>query len=74
VQVGSDTLDSIFSGSLASSLSLTKIGTGRFTLNHAYPTPEPVTVAAGTLALDVGTALTNGVTIAQNATVAALGY
>ncbi|HON46900.1 MAG TPA: PA14 domain-containing protein, partial [Kiritimatiellia bacterium] len=74
VQVGCDTLDSIFSGSLASSLTLTKIGTGRFTLNHAYPTPEPVTVAAGTLALDVGTALTNGVTIAQNATVEALGY
>ncbi|MBP7636873.1 MAG: autotransporter-associated beta strand repeat-containing protein [Kiritimatiellae bacterium] len=74
VQVGSDTLDSSFSGRLAPPLTLTKIGTRRFTLNHICPTPEPVTVAAGTLALNVGTALTNGVTIAQGATVQALGY
>jgi autotransporter-associated beta strand protein len=74
LQVGSDTLPSVFSGRLASPITLTKIGTNSLALTHPNPTREAVAVSAGTLALGPSTALTNGVTLASNAVVQAFGY
>ncbi|HPS06355.1 MAG TPA: PA14 domain-containing protein [Kiritimatiellia bacterium] len=74
LNVGSDSLASAFSGSFASPITLTKVGTNVLTLTHFNPTREPVTVAAGTLALGPGTALTNGVAVSNSARVQATSY
>lgn len=73
LQVGADTLSSSFGGRIASPLTLTKIGAATLTLTYPGVTREPVTVAAGTLALGPGITFTNGVEIASGALVQASG-
>lgn len=74
MQVGAFDAASWFSGLFATNVTLTKIGTNTLTLSHLNPTRQPVTVSAGTLALDLGVALTNGIAIAGGAAVQAVGY
>ena len=67
VQVGTGNATSSFNGVFSSPLALTKTGNGILTLGHQNPTPQPVTVSAGTLALNIGVNLTNGVSVASGA-------
>jgi len=74
IQVGAYDAASLFSGFFATNVTLTKIGTNTLQLSHLNPTRLPVTVSAGTLALEPGVSLTNGISAAGGGAVRALGY
>ena len=74
LQVGTGNATSLFNGTFASPMTLSKTGSGIFTLGNGNPTRQPVTVSAGTLALNVGVNLTNGVSVASGATLSVNGY
>ncbi len=74
LQVGAADAASQFDGQFAPGVTLEKIGTNTLLLTHAEPSRQNVSVAAGTLALYPGVALTNGITLTSDAAVRAASH
>ena len=72
-QVGNDTIDYTFDGTVSSIDNFTKMGKSRMTVKGAWDNTGSVTVSAGTLMLDGGKLGTGALTVARNATLMGVG-